>query len=268
MPALNKLVKELVRSHVLVVSVPNGWERRPYRDLFTWLLWEKNLLAMGLYRKASARRGDVSYIFTCPPTEDVTLHATDKVFCLVPTRPESAGEGDLTRLGKRDPLEWFDRLVDYVNAERSRELGEAFSLYVNDDGTVAPKDFASVLRSQGLSPSDAEVNAMIEGAASKEGVGFDEFNDLAGDALEEGWDSPADIMKKSFQVIDSNGEGNLDATEMRLAFANIIGVHLDQSDCEELIAKHDTNGRGELNFEGWKQMVEPRMNKLASGKKF
>merc|ERR1719313_10740 len=266
MPALNKLVKELVQSHVLVVSVPNGWERRPYRDLFTWLLWEKNLLAMGIYRKASARRGDAAYIFTSPPAGDVTLHASDKVFCLVPTRPKSAGEADYTKLGKRDPLEWFDRLVDYVNAQRDRELGEAFELYVNEEGTVAPKDFASVLRSQGLSPTDAEVNEMMEGAASKEGVSFDEFNQLAGDALEEGWDSPADIMKKSFQVIDSNGEGNLDATEMRLAFANIIGVHLEQSNCEELIAKYDTSGRGELNFEGWKAMVEPRMKKLAAGR--
>ena len=83
MPTLNGLVKELVRSNILVVNVPNGWERRPYRDLFQWLLWEKNLLPMGIYRKASARRGDMSYVFTSPPAEDVTLHGSDKVCCCV-----------------------------------------------------------------------------------------------------------------------------------------------------------------------------------------
>lgn len=207
----------------------------------------------------------MSYIFTSPPTEDVTLHPTDKVFCLVPTRPESSEEADLTRLGKNDPLEWFDRLVDYVNAERSRELAEAFDLYVNDDGLVAPKDFASVLRSQGVSPTDAEVNAMIEGAESPSGVGFDEFNSLAGEALEEGWDSPDDIIAKSFKVMNSNGEGSLDPAELRHSLATLIGKHMEQSECEELIAKYDTSGDGQMNFDAWKKMVEPRMKKLARG---
>ena len=157
MPTLNGLVKELVRSNVLVVNVPNGWERRPYKDLFQWLLWEKNLLPMGIYRKASARRGDISYIFTSPPAEDVTLHGSDKVFCIVPTRPPSGKETD-GKVGQRDPLEWFDRLVDFVNADRARELLAAFELYENDAGLVAPKDFNAVLRSTNLVPTEAEVN--------------------------------------------------------------------------------------------------------------
>jgi hypothetical protein len=88
MPSLNELVKHLMKTTILVVNVPGGWERRPYKDLFYWLLWEKNLLAIGLYRRSSTRRGDYSYVFTNPPINDVTLAATDQVYCLVPTRRE------------------------------------------------------------------------------------------------------------------------------------------------------------------------------------
>jgi Ca2+-binding EF-hand superfamily protein len=272
MPTLNGLVKELVRSNILVVNVPNGWERRPYRDLFQWLLWEKNLLPMGIYRKASARRGDMSYVFTSPPAEDVTLHGSDKVFCLVPTKPPSGKDEDTTRLGQRDPLEWFDRLVQYVNADRSRELETAFEMYINDDGLVAPKDFKAVLLSTGLTPSEAEVKAMVEGdgdgleAASPDGIDFFEFNQRAGDVLEEGWDSPEDTIARTFKVIDANGEGNVDATEMRVAFASIIGIQIEESACEALIQQNDTTGSGQLDAEGWKRMVAPRMKKLAEGK--
>ena len=62
------------------------------------------------------------------------------------------------KVGQRDPLEWFDRLVEFVNADRSRELLAAFELYENDAGLVAPKDFNAVLRSTNLVPTEAEVN--------------------------------------------------------------------------------------------------------------
>jgi Ca2+-binding EF-hand superfamily protein len=162
--------------------------------------------------------------------------------------------------------------VQYVNADRSRELEAAFELYVNDDGLVAPKDFNAVLRSTGLTPSEAEVKAMVEGdgdgleAASPDGIDFFEFNQRAGDVLEEGWDSPEDTIARTFKVIDANGEGNVDATEMRVAFASIIGIQIEESACEALIQQNDTTGSGQLDAEGWKRMVAPRMKKLAEGK--
>ena len=51
-----------------------------------------------------------------------------------------------------------------------------------------------------------------------------------------------------------------------MAFASIIGVQIEESVCEALIQQADPDGGGQLDFEGWKRMVGPRMKKLAEGR--
>ena len=79
---------------------------------------------------------------------------------------------------------------------------------------------ADVKSSNGSIPrrSITWLNSGLE-AASPDGIDFFEFNQRAGDVLEEGWDSPEDTIARTFKVIDANGEGNVDATEMRVAWA-------------------------------------------------
>jgi len=50
--SLAQLVQAMVGAHVKTVVVPREWEGKSYMEYFDYLLWEKHLMAIGIFRKA------------------------------------------------------------------------------------------------------------------------------------------------------------------------------------------------------------------------
>jgi hypothetical protein len=98
-PELVQLIGSLMQAPLLLLPLPQMWERRAYCDLVAWLLRNRNLLAMGLYRNGQAAEAGAfgkpvdettpshHYIFTCPPAYMTLVVRTDQVLCLAPTHP-------------------------------------------------------------------------------------------------------------------------------------------------------------------------------------
>lgn len=86
------------QSTLLSIPLPVEWVRHKYADLFLWLIRERNLLPLGLYRNSADSREtgdtdrghgsgpDIHYTATCPPGS-TRLVRSDRIFCLLPNRP-------------------------------------------------------------------------------------------------------------------------------------------------------------------------------------
>mmetsp|Transcript_66101 Transcript_66101/g.158123 ORF Transcript_66101/g.158123 Transcript_66101/m.158123 type:complete len:1159 (+) Transcript_66101:123-3599(+) len=86
-----RIVQALIDTSMIVVPVPEAFVRRSIMDLYVWLLREKNLLCIAIYRHSHAdpywKKNDelIEYIFTGPKTCDELAFKSDKVICLVPS---------------------------------------------------------------------------------------------------------------------------------------------------------------------------------------
>jgi hypothetical protein len=95
-PGLVTLIDALIQAPILLLPLPAQWERRSYADLCVWLLRRRNLLALGLYRSATASDACATgmpldesipthhYMFTAPPAYKTLVVRTDRILCLAP----------------------------------------------------------------------------------------------------------------------------------------------------------------------------------------
>ena len=60
-----------------------------------------------------------------------------------------------------------------------------------------------------------------------------------------------DEMRQAFKVFDIDGNGLIDATELRLTMKN-LGENLSESDVKAMIRTADKNGDGKIDYEGKK----------------
>uniref|UniRef100_A0A7S0AFR1 Uncharacterized protein n=1 Tax=Pyrodinium bahamense TaxID=73915 RepID=A0A7S0AFR1_9DINO len=95
-PSLVLLVQELLQAPLLLLPLPQVWERKSYGDFAVWLLRSRNLIALGIYRSSSAAdagpygRVDVTapthyYTYTAPPANTLLIRS-DSILCTVPNQ--------------------------------------------------------------------------------------------------------------------------------------------------------------------------------------
>mmetsp|Transcript_66588 Transcript_66588/g.147465 ORF Transcript_66588/g.147465 Transcript_66588/m.147465 type:complete len:1184 (-) Transcript_66588:51-3602(-) len=99
-PSLVPLLHSLVKAPMLLLPLPAEWERKSYADFASWLLTERNILVLGMYRSAQASQAaafqrplDESipthhYVYTAPPAHSTTMIRSDRILCLAPTEVE------------------------------------------------------------------------------------------------------------------------------------------------------------------------------------
>uniref|UniRef100_A0A7N0UVG4 EF-hand domain-containing protein n=1 Tax=Kalanchoe fedtschenkoi TaxID=63787 RepID=A0A7N0UVG4_KALFE len=142
-------------------------------------------------------------------------------------------------------------MVDQLSDEQISEFREAFSLFDKDNdvatlrtmklasmktydhcaGRITTKELATVMRSLGQSPTDAELQDMInEVDADGNGtIDFTEFlNLMATKMTSEG------ELKEAFRVFDKDQNGYISAAELRHIMTN-LGEKLSKEDVDEMI---------------------------------
>lgn len=63
-------------------------------------------------------------------------------------------------------------------------------------------------------------------------------------------------LREIFDKYDTSGDGQLDASELKLALRAITGNDMDVEDCEKIIRSMDTDGDGVIDFHEFKQAME------------
>lgn len=143
------------------------------------------------------------------------------------------------------------------------EFRETFSLFdVDGSGTVTAEELATVMRSLGQYPSDADCRAMIANLDEDHSgaIGFEEFLRLMVSQMKDAerknlHDSQKDEFIQAFKCFDRDGNGYVDAAELRYMMQNHGTMRLTDDEVNEMMSDADINGDGKLNFEEFIQLM-------------
>lgn len=146
-------------------------------------------------------------------------------------------------------------MANPLTEEQIAEFREAFSLFDRDgDGSITTKELATVIRSLGQNPTEAEIQDMIN-EVDTDGNGtidFREFLDLMAHKMKD-FDSDEEL-REAFKVFDKDQNGYISAAELRHVMIN-LGEKLTEEEVEMMIKEADTDGDGQVNYEEFVRMM-------------
>ncbi|XP_038066029.1 calmodulin-beta-like [Patiria miniata] len=147
------------------------------------------------------------------------------------------------------------KAIDDLSEAQIAEFRQAFSIFDKDgDGTITHKELATVMRSLGQNPSEAELQDMIN-EADQDGNGtidFTEFVSMMGQKMKE-LDTEEEI-REAFRVFDKDGNGFISAAELRHVMLS-LDDKVDKHEVEEMIRDADVDGDGQVNYEEFVAMM-------------
>eukprot|EP01010_Urceolus_cornutus_P000015 NODE_1001_length_1176_cov_259.433895_g761_i0.p1 GENE.NODE_1001_length_1176_cov_259.433895_g761_i0~~NODE_1001_length_1176_cov_259.433895_g761_i0.p1 ORF type:complete len:160 (+),score=39.04 NODE_1001_length_1176_cov_259.433895_g761_i0:161-640(+) len=145
-----------------------------------------------------------------------------------------------------------------LSNEEMAELKEAFEMFDDDaSGDISLKELGRVMEQLGLTPTEAELHAIIadvdtDGSGSIE---FPEFLTVMSKKMQD-----VDVnqeIQETFHLFDKDCNGRIDAKELRLTLAK-FGEEISDTELEEMMTEADLDGDGEINFEEFARMMRTR----------
>ncbi|KAJ6252734.1 calmodulin-1 [Anaeramoeba flamelloides] len=139
------------------------------------------------------------------------------------------------------------KMTEYDQNQIS-EISEAFNLYDKDcDGKIALNEIGIVSRSLGRSPTEKQLQE-YETKLRNEEIEQIDLNQFMG-ILKEMDENKEDIedLRKAFKILDKDGNGVIDAAELRHAMTT-IGEKMTLEEINEIISEFDTNNDGKIDF--------------------
>lgn len=157
-----------------------------------------------------------------------------------------------TRLKQQEIVKRLSQLKD----DKLKEYREAFNLYDKDnDGIISITKLGRVLRAMGLNPTEIEVQEMIEEVDS-EGTGtldFDSFLNIVASRKFDDEDHE-DALREAFRMFDRDGNGYIDAEELRICMIN-LGEKLTLDEVEEMIREVDIDFDGRMDYQEFVRLM-------------
>ena len=142
-----------------------------------------------------------------------------------------------------------------LTEEPIAEFKEAFSLYDKDgNGSITTKELGTVMKSLGLTPTEAELEAMIkEVDASENGVvDFPEFLVMMEQKMKD--TDAEEERKEAFRVFDKDGNGYINAAELKNVMTN-LGENMTDAEIDSMIAEADLDVDGQVSYEEFVKMM-------------
>ncbi|KAL6942114.1 Calmodulin [Hanseniaspora vineae] len=141
-----------------------------------------------------------------------------------------------------------------LTEEQIAEFREAFTLFDKDkNGSISSSELATVMRSLGLSPSEAEVADLMNeiDINGNHAIEFGEFLALMSRQLKSK-DSEQELLE-AFKVFDKNGDGLISAAELKHVLTS-IGEKLTDAEVDEML-NEVSDGNGEINIQQFASLL-------------
>ena len=116
------------------------------------------------------------------------------------------------------------------------------------DGTITTKELGTVMRSIGRTPTEAELQDIID-EVDGDGNGvvdFQEFLTMMAGEIKEAHGKRG-ILEK-FRVFDRDGNGTISSAELKHVMAK-LGEKLSDEEVDEMMRAADINGDGQVDYE-------------------
>jgi Ca2+-binding EF-hand superfamily protein len=139
--------------------------------------------------------------------------------------------------------------MEGLGKEDWERFREHFNLFDKDgNGKITVKELGIALRSIGYTPSEKELNAIIDDfdANGSGTIEFEEFVDVALKKLSVPLTEHE--LKESFSLFDKNQDGRITAEELKILLTT-MGEWLTDEEAQEFIEDADINGNGTLELD-------------------
>ena len=142
-----------------------------------------------------------------------------------------------------------------MNPEKITEFKEAFEIFDKDrDGYITTKELGDIMKNLGQTPSEAELQDMIN-EVDIDGNGTIDFKEFLGLMARKMRDSDTEEeLIEAFKVFDRDGNGLIGADEL-LHVMTSLGESVTLEEVEEMIKEADLDGDGYINYEEFVRMI-------------
>ena len=142
-----------------------------------------------------------------------------------------------------------------MTEEQISEFHEVFSLIdKNADGAITIKELGVVMRSLGQSPTEDELQEMINDVDTN-GNGTIEFSEFINKMAGKMAYSPSEIdTYEAFRVFDKDGNGFISPSELRYVMTK-MGQELTDEEVDQMIQEADMDGDGQVNYREFVKMM-------------
>ncbi|XP_059145788.1 uncharacterized protein LOC131932913 [Physella acuta] len=138
---------------------------------------------------------------------------------------------------------------------KKEELQEAFTMNCSSDNTIPPSKLGVVIRSIGRAPTEAQLESLCSEFRNK---GINALTLAQVDAIITKYgfspESP-DALRDAFRIFDKDGNGLINASEIRHILCN-LGEKLTDEEVDEMIREADLTGDGQINFEEFVRILD------------
>ncbi|KAK7103641.1 calmodulin-like [Littorina saxatilis] len=144
-------------------------------------------------------------------------------------------------------------MASSIPAAELEEYRAVFKVFDKDgSGSISAEELEAVLKAQGVQLSADQAKDLIK-KYDKNGDGdvdFDEFTQL----ITESEVARAARFAMVFKTLDTDGDGNVSAAELRAALQN-RGQDITSDQIQAMLNTADTDGNGQLSFEEFLKFV-------------
>ena len=142
-----------------------------------------------------------------------------------------------------------------ISEDKITELKEAFEIFDKDrDGYITTKELGDIMKKLGQTPSEAELQDMIN-EVDIDGNGTIDFKEFLGLMARKMRDSDSEEeLIEAFKVFDRDGNGLISADEL-LNVMTSLGENATMEEIEELIKESDYDGDGFINYEEFVKLI-------------
>ena len=142
-----------------------------------------------------------------------------------------------------------------LTEEQVAEFKEVFSLIdKNADGAITIKELGAVMQSMGQSPTEEELQEMID-EVDANGNGTIEFSEFLDKMAGKMAYSPSEKdIYDAFRVFDKDSNGFISPAELRYVMTK-MGQELTDEEVDQMIQEADLDGDGHVNYREFVKMM-------------
>ena len=156
-----------------------------------------------------------------------------------------------------------------LSEEKITEFKEAFEIFDKDkDGYITTKELGDIMKNLGQTPSEAELQDMINevdidgkelqdmiNEVDIDGNGTIDFKEFLGLMARKMRDADTEEeLIEAFKVFDRDGNGLISGNELQHVMTS-LGENISQDEVEEMIKEADLDGDGYINYEEFVKMI-------------